>query len=62
MPNRQIYLPKTTNDRVQRSVLTQLSTEERAKVLNKQGKVVCIDGEWYFLDMDMNRESNGQES
>lgn len=62
MPNRQIYLPKTTNDRVQRSVLTQLSTEERAKVLNKRGKVVCIDGEWYFLDMDMNRESNGQES
>ena len=62
MPNRQIYLPKTTNDRVQRSVLTQLSTEERAKVLNKRGKVVCIDGEWYFLDMDMKRESNGQES
>lgn len=57
--NRRIQLPDKMTDSINSKVISYITDEEKAKYKKKQGKIVYIDGFWYFLDMDMKKEGNG---
>jgi hypothetical protein len=44
-------MPDRTIKAIENKVLAYLTPEEVQKLKDKQGKIVCLDGLWYFLDM-----------
>ena len=51
MNNRRLPMPEELITAIYKKVLSFITTEEQEKLKSKKGKIVCIDGLWYFLDM-----------
>ena len=49
--NRKIPVPEKTAKEIDNKVYRHLSSAEKRKLEEHKGKVVYIDGMWYFLDM-----------
>ena len=49
--NRKIPVPEKTAKEIDNKVYRHLSSVEKRKLEEHKGKVVYIDGMWYFLDM-----------
>ena len=61
MKNRRLQIPDRTIKAIENKVLAYLTPEEVQKLKDKQGKIVCLDGLWYFLDMDRKKEGEGND-
>jgi uncharacterized protein YchJ len=57
--NRRIQIPDKLTDGINRKVMQYITDEEQKKYTQHQGKVVYLDGFWYFIDMDMKKAVNG---
>jgi hypothetical protein len=57
--NRRIQLPDKLTDGINRKVMQYITDEEKVKFAQHQGKVIYLDGYWYFIDMDMKKAVNG---
>lgn len=49
--NRKIPVPEKTAKEIDNKVYRHLSSVEKRKLEEHKGKIVCLDGMWYFLDM-----------
>jgi len=54
--NKRIYIAKYARKCLDASIRRSLGKDGMAQLAQKKIKIVCMDGEWYALDMDMKKK------
>lgn len=54
--NKRIYVSKSARKVLDASLRRALGKDGMAKLAQKKAKVVCLDGEWWLLDMEKEKK------
>ena len=54
--NKRIYIAKYARKCLDASIRRALGKDGMEQLANKSAKIVCLDGEWWLLDMDMKKK------